>query len=242
MDVVPAEPATMLPPRMPAVDPRIYLATPAILPSPPIIATVATARYSGPVHFSQHIISDHQWQALATALTAYHFPSLPPGMLFPEHHWMDYPEALTEEIQHILLLQLTTVPVPQIAQPAPVIAQAAVQPPTTLPWPPPIAAQRGNPETFGSFEESPETGVQSSASTAYSPNGCGTSHVSFHIPTAYSHVTAIHSPDVRHNNYHNTHHITAAYGLDVVLGAAPRTDTMQRFKPRLPSEATSLPN
>uniref|UniRef100_A0A915HZB6 Uncharacterized protein n=1 Tax=Romanomermis culicivorax TaxID=13658 RepID=A0A915HZB6_ROMCU len=32
MDVMPAEPATMLPLMAPAVDPRIYLATPAILP------------------------------------------------------------------------------------------------------------------------------------------------------------------------------------------------------------------
>uniref|UniRef100_A0A915JJQ2 Uncharacterized protein n=1 Tax=Romanomermis culicivorax TaxID=13658 RepID=A0A915JJQ2_ROMCU len=56
---------------------------------------------------------------LAAALTAYHFPSPLPRMLFPEHYWMDYPDALKEEIQRILLLQLTTFPVPQIAQPAP---------------------------------------------------------------------------------------------------------------------------
>uniref|UniRef100_A0A915HV83 Uncharacterized protein n=1 Tax=Romanomermis culicivorax TaxID=13658 RepID=A0A915HV83_ROMCU len=126
--------------------------------------------------------------------------------------------------------------------------------PRTRQMPPPT--QRGNPETFGSFEESPETGVQSSASTAYSPDGCGTSHISFHIPTAYSHVTAIHSPDLHHNNYHNTHHITASTSVQTtmgaqpslvittqpVLGAAPPTDTMQRLEPRLPSEATSLPN
>uniref|UniRef100_A0A915HF88 Uncharacterized protein n=1 Tax=Romanomermis culicivorax TaxID=13658 RepID=A0A915HF88_ROMCU len=43
MDVVPAEPAMMLPPMAPTVDRRIYLATPAILPGSPIIATVAAA-------------------------------------------------------------------------------------------------------------------------------------------------------------------------------------------------------
>uniref|UniRef100_A0A915LD61 Uncharacterized protein n=1 Tax=Romanomermis culicivorax TaxID=13658 RepID=A0A915LD61_ROMCU len=46
MDVAPAEPATMLPPMAPAVDLRIQLATPAILPGPPIIAIVAAASTS----------------------------------------------------------------------------------------------------------------------------------------------------------------------------------------------------
>uniref|UniRef100_A0A915J5U6 Uncharacterized protein n=1 Tax=Romanomermis culicivorax TaxID=13658 RepID=A0A915J5U6_ROMCU len=137
MDVIPVEPATVVPRTAPAVDPHIYLATPAILPGPTIIATAAAARYSAPIRFSHYIIPDQQWQALAAALTAYHFPSPPPGMLFPEHHWMDYPDMLREEIQCILLPQLTpAAPVPQIAQPALVIAQAAVQPPTALPRPP----------------------------------------------------------------------------------------------------------
>uniref|UniRef100_A0A915J249 Uncharacterized protein n=1 Tax=Romanomermis culicivorax TaxID=13658 RepID=A0A915J249_ROMCU len=50
---------------------------------------------------------------------------------------MDYPDAFKKEIQRILLPQPTpAVPVPQVAQLAPVIAQAAVPPPTTLPLPP----------------------------------------------------------------------------------------------------------
>uniref|UniRef100_A0A915JT53 Uncharacterized protein n=1 Tax=Romanomermis culicivorax TaxID=13658 RepID=A0A915JT53_ROMCU len=43
MDVIPIEPTTMLLPTVPTVEPRIYWATPAILPVPPIIATVAAA-------------------------------------------------------------------------------------------------------------------------------------------------------------------------------------------------------
>uniref|UniRef100_A0A915K584 Uncharacterized protein n=1 Tax=Romanomermis culicivorax TaxID=13658 RepID=A0A915K584_ROMCU len=77
-----------------------------------------------------------------TSCSAYcvSFPPPPPGMLFPEHHWMDYPDALKEEIQHILLPQTTLIaPAPQIAQMAPVIAQTAMQLLVTLP--PPIAVQ-----------------------------------------------------------------------------------------------------
>uniref|UniRef100_A0A915ISP4 Uncharacterized protein n=1 Tax=Romanomermis culicivorax TaxID=13658 RepID=A0A915ISP4_ROMCU len=137
MDVVPVKSVALLPLTAPTVDLRIYLATPAVLPGPPIIATVATPRYSAPVRFSKHIISDQQWQALAAALTAYHFHSPLPGMLFPEHHWMDYPDPLKEEIQRILLPQLTpAAPIPQISQPALVIAQAAVQLRIALPAPP----------------------------------------------------------------------------------------------------------
>uniref|UniRef100_A0A915J154 Uncharacterized protein n=1 Tax=Romanomermis culicivorax TaxID=13658 RepID=A0A915J154_ROMCU len=120
MDVLPVEPATVLPPTAPAMDLHIYLATLAILTGPRIIATVAAARYSAPIRFSQHINSDLQWQTLAAALTMYHFASLSSGVLFPEHHWMDYPDVLKEEIQRVLQPQLTpAVPVPQIAQLAP---------------------------------------------------------------------------------------------------------------------------
>uniref|UniRef100_A0A915KR72 Uncharacterized protein n=1 Tax=Romanomermis culicivorax TaxID=13658 RepID=A0A915KR72_ROMCU len=48
MDVAPQEPAAVAVPPAPVVDHHTYLATPAILPGPPIISTVATAKYSAP--------------------------------------------------------------------------------------------------------------------------------------------------------------------------------------------------
>uniref|UniRef100_A0A915J6E5 Uncharacterized protein n=1 Tax=Romanomermis culicivorax TaxID=13658 RepID=A0A915J6E5_ROMCU len=77
--------------------------------------------------------------ALAAALTAYHFPSPPPGMLFPEHHWTDYPDTLKEEIQRILLPQPTpAAPVPQVTQPAPM---RTMDEPRTRQTPPPSTSR-----------------------------------------------------------------------------------------------------
>uniref|UniRef100_A0A915K4G6 Uncharacterized protein n=1 Tax=Romanomermis culicivorax TaxID=13658 RepID=A0A915K4G6_ROMCU len=63
----------------PAIDPSIHLAMPAASPSPSMIATVATARF--PMGDSGR-----------------HPQSFPPplfSILFPEHHWRDYPHCLT---------------------------------------------------------------------------------------------------------------------------------------------------
>uniref|UniRef100_A0A915IWY7 Uncharacterized protein n=1 Tax=Romanomermis culicivorax TaxID=13658 RepID=A0A915IWY7_ROMCU len=46
MDIMLQEPATVAPPLTPTMDPHIYLATPAVLPGPPMIPTIAAARLS----------------------------------------------------------------------------------------------------------------------------------------------------------------------------------------------------
>uniref|UniRef100_A0A915KFR7 Uncharacterized protein n=1 Tax=Romanomermis culicivorax TaxID=13658 RepID=A0A915KFR7_ROMCU len=74
MDITPQEPATVAALLPPTVDPCIYLATPAVLPRPPMIATVAAARYIPPVQCSKQIISDSQWQALASIISQCHCP------------------------------------------------------------------------------------------------------------------------------------------------------------------------
>uniref|UniRef100_A0A915ILJ0 Uncharacterized protein n=1 Tax=Romanomermis culicivorax TaxID=13658 RepID=A0A915ILJ0_ROMCU len=48
MDVTPQEPARVAAPPAPAMNPRIYLATPAVLPRPLMITTVATASFEKP--------------------------------------------------------------------------------------------------------------------------------------------------------------------------------------------------
>uniref|UniRef100_A0A915JGW2 Uncharacterized protein n=1 Tax=Romanomermis culicivorax TaxID=13658 RepID=A0A915JGW2_ROMCU len=67
---------------------------------------------------------------------------------------------------------------------------------------------------LGSLEKSRETGVQGFATTAAS-DGCGTSQVIINGATAYSHVAAAYSPDIRYGNYSNTHHLAAAHGPHV---------------------------
>uniref|UniRef100_A0A915JFP2 Uncharacterized protein n=1 Tax=Romanomermis culicivorax TaxID=13658 RepID=A0A915JFP2_ROMCU len=92
MDIEPQEPETVAAPAAPAVDPTIYPATPAVLPGP-------------------LMNPDSQWNALATALAAYHFPLPRPRTLFFEHHWMDYHDQLWDEMNCILLLPPMSPPI-----------------------------------------------------------------------------------------------------------------------------------
>uniref|UniRef100_A0A915KLR7 Uncharacterized protein n=1 Tax=Romanomermis culicivorax TaxID=13658 RepID=A0A915KLR7_ROMCU len=110
MYVTQQEPVMEVAPLAPTVDPRMYIATPGILPDPQMTATVAAARYIPSVRFSQQIISDNQWNALAPILKLHNFPPLPPSMLFPEHQWQDYPPALQDQMWQLLLPIPTTAP------------------------------------------------------------------------------------------------------------------------------------
>uniref|UniRef100_A0A915JT62 Uncharacterized protein n=1 Tax=Romanomermis culicivorax TaxID=13658 RepID=A0A915JT62_ROMCU len=77
--------------------------------------------------------------ALATALKAYSFLPPPPGMLFPEHHWWDYPLPLCDRIMEIFIpAPATATAVPQqtpLVPTALIVAQSAPQPVAEQPWP-----------------------------------------------------------------------------------------------------------
>uniref|UniRef100_A0A915JVJ4 Uncharacterized protein n=1 Tax=Romanomermis culicivorax TaxID=13658 RepID=A0A915JVJ4_ROMCU len=75
----------------PAIDPSIYLAMKVVLPSPPMITTVAL--------YSTYT----QWAALTAALKAYKFPLPLPGMVFPEHDWCHYRQPLRDQITSSLI-------------------------------------------------------------------------------------------------------------------------------------------
>uniref|UniRef100_A0A915JZK7 Uncharacterized protein n=1 Tax=Romanomermis culicivorax TaxID=13658 RepID=A0A915JZK7_ROMCU len=74
---------------------------------------------------------DSQWSALVAALKAYSFLPPPPSMLFPKHHWRDYPWALHDHIMEILIpAPATATATPQqmsSVQMAPIVAQSAPQ-------------------------------------------------------------------------------------------------------------------
>uniref|UniRef100_A0A915I021 Uncharacterized protein n=1 Tax=Romanomermis culicivorax TaxID=13658 RepID=A0A915I021_ROMCU len=115
-----------------AVDPCIYLVMPTALPSPSMIAAVATARYISTVHLLQQYIPDSQSSSLAATLKAYVFPAPLPHILFPEHHWRDYPLSLHSQTTTILMpAHITTTPALQPTPPVPtaqIVAQSVPQP------------------------------------------------------------------------------------------------------------------
>uniref|UniRef100_A0A915L5B3 Uncharacterized protein n=1 Tax=Romanomermis culicivorax TaxID=13658 RepID=A0A915L5B3_ROMCU len=132
----------------PALDPSIYLAMPSVLPSPPMIATVATARFVPPIRFSQQYVSDSQWATMVVALKAYNFLPPPHGMVCPEHHWRDYPQWLQDQITEILMPSRT--PINAIAQLPPMVLMASIATqlapqPSTMQRPPtvPMDVQQG---------------------------------------------------------------------------------------------------
>uniref|UniRef100_A0A915IAM9 Uncharacterized protein n=1 Tax=Romanomermis culicivorax TaxID=13658 RepID=A0A915IAM9_ROMCU len=105
LDVTPQEPTAMAVPPALAVDPPIFLATPAIP-------------------------NGKLWSPLSPCITSCRRH---PVCCSPN------PDMLKKKIQNILLPQLAPAfAVPQVAQPPPVIAQAAVQLPAALPPSPPV--------------------------------------------------------------------------------------------------------
>uniref|UniRef100_A0A915HP70 Uncharacterized protein n=1 Tax=Romanomermis culicivorax TaxID=13658 RepID=A0A915HP70_ROMCU len=77
-------------------------------------------------------------EEIGTTLGAYSFPILPPDMLPPEHHWHDYPSALRDRVNQILLLA-PAAPVTSISNAATSIATPATATDVKVP----IAAHNG---------------------------------------------------------------------------------------------------
>uniref|UniRef100_A0A915L644 Uncharacterized protein n=1 Tax=Romanomermis culicivorax TaxID=13658 RepID=A0A915L644_ROMCU len=116
----------------PALNPSIYLTMPMVLPSPPMIATVAAATYIPLLNFhnkSFQILSETPWLLLSRCTVSRHCC---PVCCSPEHHWPDYRLALQYRIKLNLLPPTTSAPAASQQMPSvpkvPIVTQSAPQP------------------------------------------------------------------------------------------------------------------
>uniref|UniRef100_A0A915JH26 Uncharacterized protein n=1 Tax=Romanomermis culicivorax TaxID=13658 RepID=A0A915JH26_ROMCU len=157
-------------------------------------------------------------------------------MMFPEHHWMDYPDALKEEIQCILLPQpMPAALVHQVAQLAPVIAQATIQPPTALRLP----KVSQPPPTATLLPPTAPMDVQTPQAPCRSAPALDRHNQPFQKPGRYEHSVKCKQHIQEEADYHKSHKTCMMDELRTGQMLPPSTSHSERGK--MPSKRTTRP-